>query len=190
MLHGGNDRRRFGSQLAETVEQLSEACGYFRVYPNDRLQSFADFSNDRAAGLLVDINAASHNGTSVPAKTPDVQGLVHSLSRGRGRRLWLSVPAPAWNSGSYELTLAIPDLRHPRADGRQSHQHNAAPPINVQKELENPDCRTLAEKFFRRRAAAFRYHPNESTERTRSRGSALRAGRSFAATTEVPVEIG
>jgi len=40
------------------------------------------------------------------------------------------------------------DLRHPRADGRQSHQHNAAPRINVQKELENPELPGLSRKVF------------------------------------------
>ena len=75
MLHGGNDRRRLAFQLAESIDLFSEARRYVRVLPNDRSQSFADFSNDCTAGLLVDINAVSHNGTSVPAKTPDVQGL-------------------------------------------------------------------------------------------------------------------
>jgi len=76
MLHGGDDRRRLAFQLAESIDLFSEARRYVRVLPNDRSQSFADFSNDCTAGLLVDINAVSHNdGTSVLAKTPDVQGL-------------------------------------------------------------------------------------------------------------------
>jgi hypothetical protein len=49
---------------------------------------------------------------------------------------------------SYELTLAICDLRRRRAGGRQSREHNAAPRIMFKKILENPDCRTLRPKSF------------------------------------------
>ena len=75
MLQGGDDRRRVAFQSAEPIDLFSEARRYVRVLPDDRLQSLADFSNDCTAGLLVDINAVSHNETSVLAKTPEVNGL-------------------------------------------------------------------------------------------------------------------